>query len=704
MALSLNPLKWFSGAVNKASTLVQQSIKSVMTVKWSYAARRASTAYSELFHTSPRLDAVDIIATDCANAEFKIYRKVDRRKGKSEMEPVYDHPAYDLLENPVPGRPDFDGFILRYLTEVYCEIHGECFWILVRDARGIPRECYVIPTTWMITTPSVSQPKYLMMPLGNTSSASILLDPEDVIWHKNPDAVQPYARGRGRTEAIGDQLETSEYADKWQKNFFFNDATPRTVMTMVGANDEQIKAFKAAWNQEFRSVSNASKTGFVGWDAKLLTLGTSPKEMDFTESLKAIADVCRQHYQIPPEIFGILDNSNRSTIDAARYLYAVNVLTKRFKRREGILTSQLLPMYGSDDFFLQFENPVQEDREFELKVLTEGFKLGTIDVDEWRVGMGMKAWGGEVGKSRGLPKPDPESKPGEEPEEELEEPVALPEPEVKPKAKTFRVLRKKLTEEELAALWARFDEMAKQAELPFVKSMKEVSKAQKAQFKALFEGYVGEGLDPEQSFLRATVEIYGVEAVNTALFKKLAPAWAKAIRNGYDVANDILGGGVNWRLYREEFAKWVTDHGLEAAKEINGTTKEELLKLRPVVVQGIKDGWSADQVSAKLMSVYDKLGKSRADLIARTETMMTLNHGSFSVYAKEGVKKKQWLHFAGQRDFREAHAALGSSDPIPINEPFMVNGIAMMYPGDPAGGADENANCSCSLAPVFEDE
>ena len=704
MALSLNPLKWFSGAVNKASTLVGNSIRSVMTVKWSYAARRASTAYSELFHTSPRLDAVDIIATDCANAEFKIYRKVDRRKGKSEMEPVYDHPAYDLLENPVPGRPDFDGFILRYLTEVYCEIHGECFWLLVRDARGIPRECYVIPTTWMITTPSVSQPKYLMMPLGNTSSASILLDPEDVIWHKNPDAVQPYARGRGRTEAIGDQLETSEYADKWQKNFFFNDATPRTVMTMPGASDDQLKAFKAAWNQEFRGVSNANKTGFVGWDAKLLVVGTSPKEMDFSESLKNLAAVCDQHYQMPPEMRGILRDSNRSTIDSARYLYAVNVLTKRFKRRESILTAQYLPMFGSDEFFFQFENPVQEDKEFEFKVLTEGFKLGTVDVDEWRVGMGMKAWGGEVGKSRGLPKPEPENKPGEEPKEELEEPIALPESEVKPKAKTFRVLRKKLTEEELAALWAKFEEIAKQAELPFEKGVKAVAKEQKAKFKALFEGYMGDGEDPEQALTKATVEIYGVEAVNASVFKKLAPAWAKAIRNGYDIANNLLGGGVNWKLYREEFSKWVVDYGLEQAKEINGTTKDELLGLRPVVAQGVKDGWSADQVSAKLMGVYDKLGKSRADLIARTETMMTLNHGSFTVYEAEGVTKKQWLH-SSHGDPRINHADMMRLGPMPIGYKYPVApDIEMAYPGDEAGGAQENCNCRCSIAPVFDDE
>ncbi len=717
MYIDLDPRNWakalgsWAGGLAKAATSVQNSIRQVMTVKWSYAARRASTAYSELFHTSPRLDAVDIIATDCANAEFKIFRKVDKRKGKTEMEPVYDHPAYALLENPVPGRPDFDGFILRYLTEVYYELHGECFWLLVRDqgGKGQPRECYVVPTTWVISAPSVSQPQYLIMPLGNTSSASILANPEDVIWHKNPDAVQPYGRGRGRTEAIGDQIETSEYADKWQKNFFLNDATPKTVISLPGAGEDNVKAFKAAWNQEFRGVGNANKTAMVGWEAKLLVLGTSPKEMDFSESLKQIANVCREHYQIPPEIFGILENSNRSTVDAARYLYAINVLLKRFKRREAVLTAQFLPMFGSDEFFFQYDNPVQEDREFEQKLYTEGFKLGNVETDEWRTAMGMKPLGGEPGKMRimptgftviaGAPPIMPVPKVPAAPLAITDNPIP---PE--PKAKSFRVTRKKLTDDELETLWAHFDEVATQAELPFETSMKEVAKTQREKFKALFDGYVGQGDDPEQAMTKATVEIYGVDAVDQALFKKLAPAWAKAIRDGFDIANDLLGGGVNWKLYNPTLAKWVVSHGLEAAKEINGTTKAELEALRPVIAEGLKNGWSIDDVAKKLNEVYDKLGDSRATLIARTETMMTINHGQFETYSGESVTKKQWLHSA-HGDYRETHLAMARLGPIPMDQDFEVEpGVKMKYPGDSRGGVANLANCRCCLAPVIETE
>ena len=49
-------------------------------------------------------------------------------------------------------------------------------------------------------------------------------------------------------------------------------------------------------------------------------LGISPKELDMVQSRKFLRDECLQHYQIPPEAFGIIENSNRATIDSSLYL------------------------------------------------------------------------------------------------------------------------------------------------------------------------------------------------------------------------------------------------------------------------------------------------------------------------------------------------------------------------------------------------
>ena len=109
-------LSWAKSQVTKMSQQVADSIRSIFQVKWSYSARRDALAYLEMFHTSPRLNAVDIIANDEANVVFKVYRKSDLRMGKEDAIAIGDHPVYDLLENPIPSRPDIDGFTIRYIT------------------------------------------------------------------------------------------------------------------------------------------------------------------------------------------------------------------------------------------------------------------------------------------------------------------------------------------------------------------------------------------------------------------------------------------------------------------------------------------------------------------------------------------------------------------------------------------------------------
>lgn len=700
---------WIKDIFVKALPSVGAAIRNTFTPKWMTVARRASTAYSDLFHTSPQLDAIDYIATDVANAKFKVFNKHHLRDDEKNAKPIGDHPIYDLLENPVPGRPDFDGFALRYLTSVYLEIHGETFWFIVRDFRGIPQEIYIAPTTWVIQCPNDSFPFYLLMPLGNTSSQTLTVAPEDVIWFKNPNAVQPYDRGRARTEAIGDEIEAAEYAMKYAINFFFNDATPRTIVTAPGAEEPELKAFKAMWDLQFRGMTNGNKTGFVGWDAKVLKLGDNPHEMDFVESLKYLADVARQHYQIPPELFGILENSNRSTIDSAYLLYAKNVLVKRFIRLESILNRQLMPMYGKDEV-IKFDNPVQEDKEFALKVTSEGWEKGLLTRDEWRIANGFQPVGGDIGSELSIPMATTAllitgEKPDRVKEEEAaqleaskEIPLAIEAPPEQP-TKSFKAF----SGAEKDAAWENFYAIAQTSWPAFTKATKEISKDQKKSFRALFDAHIADGMDPLETLNRTTAEIYGLDATTASSFKRLAPAWAKALRDGFDIADTLLGGGVDWKLYNPTFTVWLKEHGLSMAKEINGTTKDELLALKPHIEQAIKDGKSIEDIRKILNSVYSKLSTSRARTIAETETMTSINFGQFTTYKGEGVQQKQWLH-SRLPNGRDNHKKLDGKT-IGIDEKFAMGGdVFMLHPGDPAGGAENNVSCHCCIVPVVGKE
>jgi uncharacterized protein with gpF-like domain len=62
-----------------------------------------------------------------------------------------------------------------------------------------------------------------------------------------------------------------------------------------------------------------------------------------------------------------------------------------------------------------------------------------------------------------------------------------------------------------------------------------------------------------------------------------------------------------------------------------------------------------------------------------------------------GIQYKSWLSSHGP-NVRPAHASAEvryELDPIPVNEPFIVMGERLMYPGDDAGSPGNVINCQC---------
>lgn len=727
---------------------IQNAIQSLFKVRWSNLPRRATTEYMELFHTSPRLDALDMIATDCANAVFKVYRKTDIRTGIESAESVQDHPVYELLENPIPDHPEFDGFMLRYLTHVYLELNGECFWIVLRDLKGIPRELYPIPAQWCIQTPTEAQPWYLIVPYKNTAGRSMQIDPRDVVWFKSPDISSPYGRGRGRTEAIGDEIETDEFSAKYAKNFFWNNATPESIMIIPGIDEASLKAFKAGWNQAHQGIMNASKMGFLGFDAKVQSLQTSPKEMDFNESRKFLRDMINQHWAIPPEMMGILENSNRSTIDSSFYLYSKNVLTRRMLRWETNVNRQLMPMFDVVHA-VKCDNLVPEDKEFNLKLAQEGWQSGALSRDQWLVLNGQPPIGGEFGSQYLVPfnlvptsarpmrtvTPEPQ----ELDEEDQQSGNVLPNDDgedtsqVTPITTTLPVIdtpsparpieddssksvkrKSAFVGEQRKAVWQAFDKAAEGAETIYEASIRRFAESQKSAYLKAFQASVDAGKKVKEAADRATLAAFNPK-IDNALKTTLTPGWLASMKAGEAHALSVLGkkgksarkAGVegDFDVGNPLFSEWIKAHGLDKAKGINDTTLADLkAKLQSALAEGIDEGLSerdlAKIVTETADGVWAEMDSTRAHLIARTESAGTVNFGTTATYKNEGVAQKEWGAVMDGRT-RDAHAE-ADGQIVNIDESFFVGGESMEYPGDPAGSAENVCNDRCFLLPVID--
>lgn len=147
----------------------------------------------------------------------------------------------------------------------------------------------------------------------------------------------------------------------------------------------------------------------------------------------------------------------------------------------------------------------------------------------------------------------------------------------------------------------------------------------------------------------------------------------------------------------KRLSKWAADYGSQEITNINDTTKQFLAD---AISKAIDSGSTIDEMSKMIDTIFDALTGSgiegyRAERIARTETMVSVNTGAFTTYDLEGYSKIEWLATLDD-DTRESHAELNGQI-VNINEPF-DNGL--LYPCDPSGDPGEIINCRCTILPV----
>ena len=102
-----------------------------------------------------------------------------------------------------------------------------------------------------------------------------------------------------------------------------------------------------------------------------------------------------------------------------------------------------------------------------------------------------------------------------------------------------------------------------------------------------------------------------------------------------------------------------------------------------------------------LRSQFNRYSAFQAERLVRTEATSAANFAtlkSANTIFPAADMMKEWIASFDDRT-RSTHAEAGASEPVPQNEPFMVGGALMMYPGDPSGPASEVINCRCSIAP-----
>lgn len=696
-----------------------------MLPKWTSPPTRNAAEWMAAFGKNPRMAVIDKISSDLSYVEGKLYR-IDREGNKQELT---SHPFLDFWRKPNPLY-EFTASSLWKLQNNYLLLKGEGYFIIERHGNGYPAELWPVPPQWVQATPYQGAPYYMVKA---TDGAVMEVSVDDMFVMRDLNPLDPYKRGLGQSEAVADEIEIDEYAAKFQKKFFYNDATPGILIALPGSKKEEEDRFLARWKERFKGVDNSHGVAVLGGPpnatATVTKISDHMKDLDMVNGRIFTRDAVMEHFGMPREIMGITQNSNRATADAAQYIYATNVLTPRLKNRQDAINLQLLPAYG-DDLLWEYEDIIPKDKEFEKTVAIEGWNASLLTKNESREKLGMeRVRQGDIYKinfadlfvgdeedivelssaSANLQysdMPEPLEVDRNEVEVSLEDGsdgnIFLEEQKILIRAAQIKANRIRAAGTSLEAArgtQTRKFEMAarkylrdqsvriKESLLAGTKSdgtIWDILDMTQEEFKRLTEQ---QQRDLAMQFAGALLDWKSEASAMEALF---TPLWAETYDKGAEnvIATYHLKG-----IQQPALTSTAKLRGGQRVTRVTQTTKD---RIGQIVADGLVKGKGKQELTDEIMEEMNT-SAARARTIAAQECNTSLLAGNFDMAKMGGFSSKTW-HITNAVKARDTHRELNGKT-VPITEPFVTSkGNKLMMPCDPdCSVAEETVNCHCFL-------
>ena len=140
-------------------------------------------------------------------------------------------------------------------------------------------------------------------------------------------------------------------------------------------------------------------------------------------------------------------------------------------------------------------------------------------------------------------------------------------------------------------------------------------------------------------------------------------------------------------------------NGLDTASRVTGITETIRKRIQKILSEASQEEIQTRKIAARLRrEVGIEMTPARAKMIARTETTRVTNEAAKQSALELGIDlDKFWIATLDDKT-RDAHREMNNQKPIGANEKFLVGGMPMDKPGDPAGGAANCINCRCVVA------
>ena len=458
------------------------------------------------------------------------------------------------------------------------------------------------------------------------------------------------------------------------------------------------------WPQRFGGPNRAGLPMFSRGPVEVHDLTPNFQELQLTSLRAYERDIIVSVFGVPPELVGILANSNRATIESAEFLFTKHVIKPRLMARAAAINDQLAPQYDAD-LYAVFDDPVDEDVEARRAYM--GANRWAFTVDEHRAAAGTDALPDGAGKRFPMSFSDvfadhaPAVPEADRAAPDTPADVAPVSPAATAPGGGDEVQASALNGAQIQALQQIVQSVA-DGQLPPETAVQLImigfptiddTTARAIVNPAVGFSPAGEGKGAASRMgvtKAATVKTPddAMGAIPDDWFEpSLTSAYRSTVTDFAAAALADIGVEIAFDVFDPVVSEWISTMAAERSKLIVGATRDSL---RVTLSEGVAAGESTGDLVKRIRATVTDASAGRARTIARTEIVQASNFATTEAHREAGIEEREWLATA-DNEVRDAHVEV-DGQVRGIDEPFEVNGAQAMYPGG-FGVAELDINC-----------
>ncbi len=340
--------------------------------------------------------AVNAIAQEVARQRPYFY--VNTGQAEHEQTPLpHTHPLVRLLDRPNPWLTPWE---LWYLTVLYLELTGNCYWYIAPVAvhgrtTDLSGELWIVPVPWVRVIPDARHyvAAYEVTVPGQAPDYYL---PDDIVHLKYPNPLDPHY---GLSPLQANALTIDAHTELLKSRFQTFQAGPRpgvVLQTEQTLSDAVVHRLEEKLLSRFGGRENWHRPLVLEQGLRASPWTLTPAEMDYLNSSRMTREEIFALFRVPPPIAGVVENLGLGADIwfGARVMFCEGTVQPKLDLIGQALTRDLARRYGAD-VVIAFPDCSPRNQEQRRKD------------DELDARWGLRTYN-EIRRSRGLqPYPDP---------------------------------------------------------------------------------------------------------------------------------------------------------------------------------------------------------------------------------------------------------------------------------------------------------